>query len=63
MMTPVYHRHAFYGNNRYDAGLQAEANYAVNQHYSVFIAAGWNHAHYMKTEHNSLLHLSLGMEF
>ena len=63
MMTPVYHRHAFYDNNRYNAGLQTEANYAVNQHYSVFIAAGWNHAHYMKTEHNSLLHLSLGMEF
>ena len=63
MMAPVYHRHAFYGNNRYDAGLRAEANYAVNRHYSVFVASGWDYAHYMKTEHNSLLHLSLGMEF
>ena len=63
MMAPVRHRCAFYGNNRQEAALRAEADYAVNRHYSVFVAAEWNHARYMKTEHNNLLRLSLGMEF
>lgn len=63
MMAPVYHRRAFYDNNRYNASLQTEANYAMNRHYSLFIAAEWNYARYMKTEHNRLLSVSLGMEF
>ncbi len=63
MMAPVYHRRTFYGNNRYDAGLRAEADYAINRHYSVFVAAEWDYSHYMKTEHNNLLRLALGMEF
>lgn len=63
MMAPVYNRYAFYKNNRYETGLQVEANYAMSHNYSVFVAATWGYAHYMKTEHNSFVRLSLGMEF
>ena len=63
MMAPVYNRYAFYKNNRYETRLQAEANYAMSHNYSVFVAATWGYAHYMKTEHNSFIRLSLGMEF
>ena len=63
MMAPVYNRYAFYGNNRYNAGLRAEATCAMNRNYSVFVAVNWDYAHYMKTEHNSFMRLSLGMEF
>ena len=63
MMAPVYNRYIFYGNNRYDAGLRAEATCAMNRNYSVFVAVNWDYAHYMKTEHNSFMRLSLGMEF
>ena len=63
MMIPVYHRCAFNGNKRYNASLQAEADYAMNRHYSLFIAAKWDYAHYMKTEHSHLFSVSLGIEF
>lgn len=63
MIASVYHRRAFYSNNRYNAGLRAEADYAVNCYYSLFIVAEWNYAHYMNTERNNLLRLSIGMEF
>lgn len=63
MMAPVYRRYALYGNKRCDTQLRAEVGYAVNRSYSLFVAVDWQYAHYMKTRHANLIHLSLGMDF
>lgn len=63
LMTPVEHYYDYLSSDRQFVNVMVEAGYTKDKRFTPFIRFGWQYAHYMETEHQNSLQVSVGVKF
>ena len=63
LLKPVEHYYDYLSSDRQFANAMVEAGYTKDKRFNPFVRIGWQYAHYMETEHQNTLQVSVGVKF
>mgnify|MGYP002524531038 CR=1 FL=1 len=63
LLAPVEHYYEYLSHSRQFANAIVEAGYTHGKRFTPFVRIGWQYAHYMETEHQNSLQVSVGVKF
>lgn len=63
LLTPVEHYYDYLSSDRQFVTGQVEAGYTKDKRFTPFVRIAWQYAHYMETEHQNTLQVSVGVRF
>lgn len=63
LLLPVEHYYEYLSHGRQWVNAMVEAGYTHSKRFTPFVRIGWQYAHYMETEHQNSLQVSVGVRF